>query len=186
MFPPLQFQDNSRHLQVHQECLQDCRDIIQSIGQHLPAGLLHLNLLPVHLADTPFRSQRRDSSCQQNRGKQMWQVGQTCPHCWRYSTMNMMQLMRVRIHRTWAVQKANPQSAWSQLNPHWSNSPKGRARPNTVHSTSGTKYEWRCCSRRSIGPTSGGRSVWNRLKIDPWTARRQSKIIWPHSRDYCR
>ena len=35
-------QDQGHHLQVHRECLQDCREIFQSISQHLPARLLHL------------------------------------------------------------------------------------------------------------------------------------------------
>ena len=46
-------QDNGCHLQLHRECLQDRRKIIQSISQHLPARLLHLNLIPAHLGDTP-------------------------------------------------------------------------------------------------------------------------------------
>jgi len=46
-------QDKGRHLQVHRECLQDRRKIIQSISQHLPARLRNLNLIPAHLGDTP-------------------------------------------------------------------------------------------------------------------------------------
>jgi len=64
-------QDKGRHLQVHREFLQDCREITQSISQHLPARLLHLNLLPAHLGDTPYASRRKDSSHHRNSGKQM-------------------------------------------------------------------------------------------------------------------
>jgi len=46
-------QDKGGHLQVHWECLQDCRGIIQSISQHVSARLLHRNLLLEHLGGTP-------------------------------------------------------------------------------------------------------------------------------------
>ena len=46
-------QDKGRYFQVQRECLQDRRKIIQSISQHLPARLLHLNIIPAHLGDTP-------------------------------------------------------------------------------------------------------------------------------------
>jgi hypothetical protein len=49
--PLLRFQDKCRHLQVPAECLQNRRKTIQSIGQHLPPLILHLNILPVHLGD---------------------------------------------------------------------------------------------------------------------------------------
>jgi hypothetical protein len=42
-------QDKGRHLQAHSECLQNSRGIIQLIGQHLPARIVHLNLLLVPL-----------------------------------------------------------------------------------------------------------------------------------------
>ena len=51
--PLRSFQDKGRHFQVHQECLQDRREIIHSISQHLPARLLHLNLIPAQLWNTP-------------------------------------------------------------------------------------------------------------------------------------
>jgi hypothetical protein len=46
-------QDKGRHVLVPQEGIQDRRENIQSISQHLPARLLHLNLLLAHLGDTP-------------------------------------------------------------------------------------------------------------------------------------
>jgi hypothetical protein len=70
-YPLHSFQDMGRHLPVHRECLQDHWEIIQSIRHHLPAQLLHLNLLPRHLGDTPYTSQGKDSSRQRNRRKQM-------------------------------------------------------------------------------------------------------------------
>jgi len=104
-------QDKGPHLQVNRECLQDCRDIIQSISQHLPAQLLHHNLLRAHLGDTPSASRQKDSSRQQNHRQQISQRLLTCPHCRRCPTTNVMQLMRATIRRTWAVQQAIPQIA---------------------------------------------------------------------------
>jgi len=118
-------QDKGCHFHIHQECLHDRWEIIQSMGHHLPARLLHFNLLPAHLGDTQYASQWYDSSCQWNRGQPMLQRIRTCPHCQRFPTTNMMQVMRATILRTWAVQKANPQLAWSKPNSHWSNLAKG-------------------------------------------------------------
>jgi len=56
--PLWSIQDKSRHLQMLRVCLHDHRETIQSIGQHLPARLLHLNLLPGHLEHTPLVSRQ--------------------------------------------------------------------------------------------------------------------------------
>ena len=72
-FPSSSSKNKGRRLQVHRECLQDRQETIQSIGQHLPALLLHMDLLPAHLADLPLASQRKDSCRLRTRGKQMSQ-----------------------------------------------------------------------------------------------------------------
>jgi len=90
--------------------------------------------------------------------------------------------MRATICQTWEVQKANPQLAWSKPNSDWSNSPTGWGRPSTVHSTSGRKYRWQSFPRRSIGPLSGGRTVWNMFEMDPCPGKRRSQIVWLHWR----
>ena len=114
--PICRFQDMGRHLQMHGECLQDCRKTIQSIGQHLSALVLHLNLILANLGDPRLGSQRKGSSSLRNRGKQMLYGLQSCLHCWICPTTIMMQMMRATIRRTWAVRKANCQSAWSKQN----------------------------------------------------------------------
>jgi len=183
--PQQSSQNECLDLQVHRECLQDHREIIQSIGQHLPARLLHLNLLQVPLGNTPSASHWGGSSHQWNRRQQISQGLRTRPQCRRCPRTNMMQLMRATIRRTWAVHKANPQSAWSKLNSHWSNLPKGWASPTIVHSTSGRKYEWWGYSGRNIGPLSGGRTISNRFEMVPFTRRRWLQIFWRHSRTGC-
>jgi len=178
--------DTGCHLQVPRECLQDRWEIIQSVGQYLPARLLHLNLLPAHLGDTPWASPQNESSNQQNRGNQMTQGLKTSPHFPRCPTTNIMQLMRATIRWTWAVQKPNPQSPWSKRSSPWSNLPKGWGWQTTVHSKSGRKYGWRGFLRRSIGPLSGGRTNWDKFEMDPCTGRQRSQIFWRHLRTSCR
>jgi len=178
-------QGNGRPLQMHRECLQDHREIIQSISEHLRAWLLLHNLHLTYLGDTALASRRKDSSYQWNRRKQMSQGLQTCPHCRRCPMTNIMQLMRLMIRRIWAVQKAIPQSAWSKRSYPWSNLPKGWGSPTLVHSTSGRKYGWRGFSRRSIGPLSGGITDWNKMEMDPCTGRQRSQIFWQHSKGGC-
>jgi len=170
-------QDKGWHLQVRREFLQDCREIIQSISQHLPARLLHLNLVPAYLGDTPQASRRKDCSRKRNRGKHMFQGLVTCPHCLRYPTTNMMQLTRATIHRTWAVQEANPQLAWSKRSFAWCNLPKAWGSPTSVHSRSGREYGWRGFSRRSIVTLPGGRTNSNNFEMDPWSGRQRSHIF---------
>jgi len=179
-------QDTGRHLHVHRECVQDHRAIILSIGQHLPARLLHVNFLPALQGDTTYSSRRRDCSHQRNRGQQMSHGLRTYTHCQRCTTTNMKQLMSVTIRRTWAVQKANPESAWSKPSFHWCNLREGWGRPTTVHSTSARKYGWQGFWRRRIGPLSRGRTVWNRFEMDPCTGRWLSHILWRHLRTCCR
>jgi hypothetical protein len=110
-FPRSSSQDKGRRLQVRGECLQDCQETILSIGQHLQAQLLHLELLPAHLGDFPLASQRNDSCCLRSHGKQMLQGLRTCHHWPKFPTTNMMQMMRATIRWTWVVQRVNPQSA---------------------------------------------------------------------------
>jgi len=123
LFPSRKFQDKGRHLQVHREYLQDCQTTVQSIGQHLPAVLLHLDLFPVHLEDHPLDSQRNNYLRLRINGNQMSRGLQTCPHYRRFPMTIMMQMMSATIHQTWAVQRANSQSAWSKPNSPWSNLP---------------------------------------------------------------
>jgi len=160
-FPSRSSHDKGRHLQVHRECLQDRRETIQSIGQHLPALHLHLDLLPAQLGDHQLASQRNHSCRLWSRGKQMSQGLQTCPHCRRFPTTNTMQMMGVTIRQTCAVQRVNPQSAWSKPNSPWSNLPTEWGRPTIVRSTSGRKYGWLGSSRKSISPSSRRRTDWN-------------------------
>ena len=183
--PLCRFQDKGPHLQVHWECLQDCRTTIQSIGQHLPSLILHLNLLPVHPGDHRLASQWKHSSCLQNRRTQMSQGLLTSLHCRWFPMTIMMQKMRAIIRWTWAVQKANCQSASSKLNSPGSNLTKRWGRLTTVRSTSGRKYGWLGFWRRSIGPLSRGRTVWNSFKMDPCTGRQQLQILWWQSRTGC-
>jgi len=91
----------------------------------------------------------------------------TYPHCWRFPTIITMQMMWAMIPRTWAVEKATHQSAWSKTNSPWSNLPKGWRRPTLMNSTSGRKYGWLGFWRRSIGPLSGGRNRLKQLRDGP-------------------
>jgi len=77
--------------------------------------------------------------------------------------------MRATICRTWEELKAKPQSARSKLNSPWSNLPKGSGSLTLVHSTSGRKYGWLGCGRRSIGPLSRDRTVWNCCEMGLYT-----------------
>jgi len=101
------FHDKGCHLQVCQESFQDCQKTIQSIGQHLQALILHLDILPAHLEYPQLGSKWTSSSRLQNHSIQMSEALRPCPHCWRFSATNMMQMLRAMIHRTWVVQKAH-------------------------------------------------------------------------------
>jgi len=117
-------QDKGRHLQTHQECLYDCWKTIQSIKQQLQAQLLHFHLLPPDLGEPPFASQWKDYIHQWNGGDQMSHELQSCSDCQICFLDTTMQMMRTMIHWTWAVQRANLQSAGKKLNSRWSNLPK--------------------------------------------------------------
>jgi hypothetical protein len=70
MCSPLgRLQNKVCHLQGHRGCLQDCRITIQSIGPHIQALILHLNLLLVQQEDPLLASQRQDSGRLWNHGK---------------------------------------------------------------------------------------------------------------------
>jgi len=56
MFPLHTFQNQGCHLQVHWEYLQDQWNTIKSIGQCLPALILHLDLVQIHLGDPSLAS----------------------------------------------------------------------------------------------------------------------------------
>jgi len=101
------FENKGHYRPVQWKCLQNRRKTIQSIGQDLPALIVHLNLFPAHLGDPRFASQQQDSSHQRNCRKQISQGLQTCLHCSRCLMRITMQLMRVTIRRTWVVQKAD-------------------------------------------------------------------------------
>jgi len=167
--PLRRFQDNGRHHQVHRECLQDCLKTIHSIGQHPPALIFHMNLLPAHLEDRQLASPRNNCSRQRTCRKLMPQGMRPCLHWQRLHMTIMVQLMRATFHRTWAVQKGSRQSAWSQPNSLWRHLPQGLGRPTTVHASSGRKYWWQWLWRRSIGQWSVGRTIWNSFEMDPRT-----------------
>jgi len=124
MFPSGKSQDNGRHLQVHRECLQDCWDIFQSIGQYLPALLLRQDLLLAPLGDIPIASQNQDYCRQRNHRKQMSQRLRSSPQWQRYYMTIVMQMMRATIRQTWAVQWVTAQLAQSKSNSPWSNWPQ--------------------------------------------------------------
>jgi len=180
--PLRSFQDKGSHLQVHQECLQDRLETIQSIRQHLPALHLHLDILLAHHGDRPLASQWKDSSHQRNWGKQMSQELQACPHCRRFPPTIMMQMIRVKRHRTLAVHRATAQSTWSKPNSPWSNLPTWWGRPTSASSTSGRKYGWLSLRRKGISQVSRGRTVWNSCEMDPCIGRQQLQIFCWHSR----
>ena len=149
--PLCRFQDKGHQLQVHREYLQDHRKPIQSISQHRPALILHLNLLQAHLGDPWLASQSNNSSCQQNHRKQMLQALQNCSHCRKCPLTIMMQVVSATIRQTWALPKANHYSAWGKPNSTWGNLPKGWGRPTIVCSTSGRKLgSWVYRERPSV------------------------------------
>jgi len=184
MFPPQQFTGQRPFLQAHLECLHHQLETFHSIGRHHPA-LLHTDNFPAHRGDIPIVCHRNDFSRLWNCAGQMLQGLQICPHCQRFLMTNLMQMLRVMIHRTWAGPKAKPQSACRKLNSPCSNWPKGWGSSTLVHSTSGRRYGWLGLSRRSIGSVSWDRTVWNRCEMDPWTGRRLLQIFWGLSRPGC-
>ena len=159
-FPRSSSQDKGRHLQEHRECLQDCLEAIQSIGQLLPAPILHLNLL-AQRGEIPLASQQNCFSCLWNRRKQMMQESRTCHYCRRLPMTIMMQTMTVTIRRSWEAQRVNPLLAWSKQNSPLRNLPTGWGRPTIVYATNGRKYGWHGFSRKSIGPLCGARTISN-------------------------
>lgn len=98
-------------LQVYLFRLQHCQETIQSISQHLPAILLHADLLPMHLGDSQSFSKRNNSSCQWNGRYQMSDGLQSCPCCQRIPLTLVMQMIRVMICCPRALLMENPQSA---------------------------------------------------------------------------
>jgi len=176
--------DRGRHLQVHLECLQHCVETFQSFRRPLPL-LLHTGNVQAHQGDPPLASQRNDFSRQRNRTGQMLQGLRTCPHYQRFLMTNSIQIMRAMIRPTSVVLKAKPQSAWSNQNSPWSNLPKRWGCATLVHSTSGRKYGWLGFSRRSIGPLSRDRTVWNISVMDPCTGRQRLQLVWRVLRSGC-
>jgi len=176
--------DRGCHLQAHLACLQHSLETFQSFGRPLPPQL-HMDNFQVHLGDPAWASRRNDFSWQRNRAGQMLQGLQTCPHYQRYVMTNSMHSMRAMIRRTWAGLKAKPQSAWSKLNSPWSNLPKRWGSPTFVHSTNARKYGWLGSSRRSIGPSSRDRTVWNSSEMDPCTGRWGLQNFWTLSINGC-
>jgi len=153
------------------ECLQDHQETIQSISQYLPALLLHLNIVLVHLGDTPVASQWKDSGHQRNCGKPMLQGLGTCPHCRIFPTMKMMQTMRAIVCWTWVVQKVYPQSAWSKPNSPWNNLPKEWGKTTSAHSRSGRQYGWLGFRWNIISLLSAAKIISHSFEMYPWTGR---------------
>jgi len=175
-------QNNGPYLLVHPSCLLDCQETIHWIGQHLPALLLHLNHLPAHQGDPPSSFPWTDSGLKQNPMKRRSQGSRTHSHCWGSPTTNMVPTMGALIHWTWAIQVANPPSAWNKLHSPSSNLPNGWGRPTTVQSRSGWWYEWLAFWNNSIGPLSRGRTVSICIEMDPCSGKQWLQIIWWHSR----
>jgi len=97
----------------------------------------------------------------------------------------MTPTMRAMIRQTCAVERVNPQSAWSKRNAPWNNLPKEWGRPTIVCSTSGSKAGWQGFLRESIGSLSGGRTDSNGIYMDPCTGRQRVQICWRHMRAGC-
>jgi len=160
------FPNNGCHLHVHWKYLQDHQETIQLFDQHRPAQLLHLNIYTAHMGDPASALQCKDSRCLQNRGTEVLQGVQTCIHFWSFPNAKVTQVMMVMIHWTWAVPKANPQSARSKPNSPQSNLPKWWGRPTPVQSTIGEMYGWLGFWWKCSGPLSGGRTIWNSFEMD--------------------
>jgi len=119
----------------------------------------------------PLASQWKYFSQLRNCTWQLLQGLRICPHHQRFPMKSLMQIMRVMIRRTWAGLKAKPQSAWSKRNSPWSNLPTGWGSPILECSTCGRMYGWLGFGRRSIGPLSRDRTVWNSCEMDPCNGR---------------
>jgi len=183
--PLCRFQDKDSHVPLHWECFQDYRKFIQSIGQHLPAQIFHLNLLMAHLGDPQIASQQNVSSHLQNCRKQILQGLEACLYCLRCHMTIIMEMMKAMIGQTCAVHKTNCPSAWNKPNSLWSNLPLGCSWPTTVYSTSGRKYGKKGFGRRSISPLTGSRGLGNRFKMDLWTGRKGFQMFLSHSIPGC-
>lgn len=178
-------QEMGRHPQVQWVCHQDLEVTLWSISQHLSAQFLHLDMLMVSLEDFPLAFQCQGSSCQWKCREQISQGLCTGSDCCRYGTTNMMQILRVTICQTWAVQRPNPQLACSKLNSPGSNLWKGWGRPTRMHSTSGRKNGLLGFLRKRICLLSGGRTVWISFVMYSSTGRQWLEIFWRHSRTGC-
>jgi len=107
MIPCGSFLGKVQHLQVHEESLQDSREITQSVGHYLPALLLHQDLFLTHLGDPPSAFWQIVSYHQWHRRKQILQGLHYCQQCPILPTTIVMQIMCVTTHQTGAVQSAN-------------------------------------------------------------------------------
>ena len=173
-----------RHLQSHLECLQHRVITIQSLGRDLPP-LQHQNNLPAHLRNPPLGVLRNNFNWRRIRAGQMSPGLLISPHWHIFPMTNTIQIMSATIRRTWAVRKATPQSSWCQRNCPWSNLPKGWGSPISVPSTDGRNNGWLGFWRRSIGPLSGDRNVWNHCELGPWNGRQWWQIFCRLSRLGC-
>jgi len=170
-------QDMGRHLQAHLDFLRHYLQTIQSFGQHLTPPPHPDNLL-AHLGDPPLASLWNDFCPLRNCRGLMLQGLRICLHYMGFPMTNRTQSMRAAISRTWAGPNAKPESAWSERNVPWSNLPKAWGSPTWVPSTNGKKYGWLGLLGSRIGPLSGNITFWNSWKMDPWTGRWRSQIIW--------
>jgi len=161
---------------------RDGGETIQPIGQHLPAQLFHLDLLSARPGHSRLAFLRTACSRLQKCGNQMPQGVRTCRHHRRYLRTNIMRMMWQTIDWTWAVQRANPQFAWSKPKSPSSNLPKGWGRPTAVCSTRGREYGWLGFSSNSVCPESWGRTIWYSFEMDRCTGRKQLQITLQHAR----
>jgi hypothetical protein len=115
-FPTRSSKDKGHRVHVHRECLQDRQE---TIGQYLPALLLHLDLYWAHLGDLPLASESNECCRLQNRRKLMSQEWRTYPHCWRFPTMHMIQMFRERrfVRLGWCRGKTPSQPEANQILP---------------------------------------------------------------------
>jgi len=176
MFPPQEFTRHGRSSPGPPRVPAAPPGNNQSFGWPLPLPLLQVNF-PAHLVDHPLASQQNDFSRLQYSAGLMLPGLPIWPYSQRFHMTNTMQIMTVMICQTWAAPKAKLQSACSKQNSLWCNLSKGWGSPTLVHSTSGRKYGWLGVLKRSIGPLSGDRTVWNNCEINPCTGWQRLQII---------
>jgi len=180
------FQDKWWPLRLHSDCHQAHWDTIPKICRPHRTPIFHLNLLLIHLGDPPFASKWHYYHCELNNGMLMFDALRMCPKCQRYSTTNLRLITRKMICSTWAVMKANHQSACSKPHSSWSNMPLWWGRQTTAHSTSGRLHGWLRFARISIAPVLWTRTAKHIFQMNRCTQCYHFQMYWWHIRTtYC-